>query len=156
MRECISIWLNHFEQWELNQISHINAVAGFFEVAFLWSSNMLQDIKGCVNKISSLGLGTKFISDGDAHTHISDGDAYIYICRKREEVDEDQHKSTRISTAASKGISSNSRRTVDRSGRPSAEAAERSTGRSTVVHTHAQQTCTGIAVDRPGRPTESA
>ena len=77
-------------------------------------------------------------------------------CRKREEVDDVIAKE--ISTAA-EGISSNSRRTVDRSGRPSAEAAERSTG---PVDRRAQ-TCTGHSGRPqkesgrpPGRPTESA
>ena len=50
------------------------------------------------------------------------------ICRKREVVEEvDDDIAKEISTAA-EGISSNSKGTVDRSGRPSAEAAERSTG----------------------------
>jgi len=53
----------------------------------------------------------------------------------------------------SKGISSNSRRTVDRSGRPSAEAAERSTGPVDRRAQHAQQTCTGYC-GRPARSTD--
>ena len=77
-------------------------------------------------------------------------------CKKREEVVEEVDDVAKGISTVAKEISSSSRRTVDRPGRPSAEAAERSTGRSTVVHTHAQETCTGIAVDRPGRPTESA
>ena len=64
-------------------------------------------------------------------------------CRKREEVEEVDDVIAKESAAAAEGISSKSRRTVDRSGRPSAEAAERST-----VHKHAR----GVAVDRPGRP----
>ena len=69
------------------------------------------------------------------------------VCRKREEVEEvDDDIAKEISTAA-EGISSNSRGTVDRSDRPSAEAVERSTG---PVDRRAQ-TWTG----RSGRPARS-
>ena len=51
------------------------------------------------------------------------------------------------------GNSRYSRRTVDRSGRPSAEAAERSTARSTIVHDRAQQTCRGY-IGRPALSTD--
>ena len=56
-------------------------------------------------------------------------------CRKREEVVEEVDDVVKESAAAARGI----RRTVDRSGRPSAKAAERSTGS---VDRRAQ-TCTG-------------
>ena len=67
-------------------------------------------------------------------------------CRKREEVVEE------VDDVISSQRKQHSRRTVDRSGRPSAEAAERSTGPIDRRARHAQQTCTGYC-SQPARST---
>ena len=65
-------------------------------------------------------------------------------CRKREEVVEEVDDVVKESAAAARGIS---RRTVDRSGRPSAAAADRSTGPVDGRAQHAQRSS--------GRPVRS-